>query len=722
MDNLEQLPASKNAANSENGIQPENQSGKNNVEKQEKTMAKVEKLISEAEKLKIIALITGKDLKKGSQQNQEQQPEQEQVEKLISETEKQKIAALITGKVMEKDLQQNQKLQPEQEQIEATTKEILKPEEVSEIQQLIAPDQHLDDEDDEDDDGHDFTTLDKLQLVETLEETVENSDIPQIKSKVAAIKVHFLKLNKEDIEKEMEQFILDGGDKDSYSHTDDPLETRFKAAFNKYKENKARFNELLEKQKQENLQAKNTILEELKELIASEETLKKTYDEFKILQDKWKQIGQVPAGEITNLWNNYHFLVEKFFDKVKINRELRDLDLKKNLEAKIELSEKAEELLLETSITKSFKLLQKYHDEWKEIGPVPQEKKDEIWERFKTATDKINTLRREHYAQIHEEQMGHYETKVALCEKAEELVSELPESVSAWQKKSNEINDLFKLWKSVGQAPKKINDEIWNRFKAAMDTFFEGKKSFFAVIKEQQLENYNRKLELCVEAESIKDSEDWRKTTNRLKQLQQEWKDIGPVPRRHSDKIWKRFRAACDSFFSRKAEHFSGMKANEEDNLKKKLELISRIEAFEVKKSRSENLDAAKAFQREWMEIGFVPIKKKDQLQQQYRKVVDKLFEKMKISEAELTAVEYRGMVENMKEDPDARDRIRRERNTLSAKISQLREEIQLWENNIGFFAQSKQADLMKAEYEKKINRAKNDLKILESKLKILVE
>jgi hypothetical protein len=684
MDNLEQSHSSENAAASENGIQPENKSGNNNVEKQEKTMTKVKNLISKEEKSKIIALITGKELQENNQEDQNQSPEKEQVK-------------------------------------EKTT-ELIKPKEVSEIQHLIAPDQHLDDEDDEEDDAHDFSSLNKLQLVELLEETVENSEIPQIKSKVASIKVNFLKLNKEDIEKEMEQFILDGGDKESYTHTDDPLEIRFKAAFNKYKENKARFNELFEKQKQENLQAKNLILDELKELIASEETLKKTYDEFKILQDKWKAIGQVPAGEITNLWNNYHFLVEKFFDKVKINRELRDLDLKKNLEAKIELCEKAEELLLETSITKSFKLLQKYHDEWKEIGPVPQEKKDEIWERFKTATDKINTLRREHYAKVHEEQMAHFETKVALCEKAEELVAELPESVSAWQKKSNEINDLFKLWKSVGQAPKKMNDEVWNRFKAAMDTFFEGKKAYFAVIKDQQLENYNRKLELCVEAESIQDSDDWRKTTNRLKQLQQEWKDIGPVPRRHSDKIWKRFRSACDSFFKRKAEHFTGMKANEEDNLKKKLELISRIEAFEVKKNRSENLDAAKAFQREWMEIGFVPIKKKDQLQQQYRKVVDNLFDRMKISEAELTAVEYRGMVENMKDDPDSRDRMRRERNNLSGKVNKLREEIQLWENNIGFFSHSKQAEIMKAEYEKKISRAKNDLKILESKLKILIE
>lgn len=601
--------------------------------------------------------------------------------------------------------------------------DIIKPKEVSEIQQLIAPDQpYDDDEDDDNEPSHDFSTLNKLQLVELLEETVQEVDISKIKEKVSAIKVYFLKLNKEDIEHEMEQFIADGGDKESYTHVDDPLESRFKAAFGKYKESKAHFNELLEKQKQENLQLKNTILEDLKVLIASEETLKKTYDEFKVLQDKWKAIGQVPAGEVNNLWNNYHFLVEKFFDKVKINRELRDLDLKKNLESKIELCEKAEELLLEKSITKSFKLLQKYHDEWKEIGPVPQDKKDEIWDRFKVATDKFNVLRREHYAQIQEEQMTNYEAKVALCEKAEEISTDNLNSVSSWQKKSNEVSELFKVWKSIGQAPKKLNDEIWTRFKASMDNFFDAKKAFFSVIKEQQMENYNRKLDLCVEAESYNESTDWRKTTDQLKRLQQEWKKIGPVPRRHSDKIWKRFRAACDSFFSRKSEHFTGLKANEEENLQKKKALLGKIEAFEVKKSRSENLDAAKAFQREWMEIGFVPIKVKDQLQLQYRKAIDGLFDKMKISESELSASEYRGMVENMKDDPDSRDRVRRERNALTGKVAKLREEINLWENNIGFFAQSKQAEIMKAEYEKKISRAKNDLKILESKLKVIMD
>ena len=520
----------------------------------------------------------------------------------------------------------------------------------------------------------------------------------------------------------MEQFILDGGDKENYEHVEDPLEARFRAAFNIFKDNKAKYNDALEEQKVANLQQKNAILEELKQLINSEETLKKTYDEFRALQDKWKEIGQVPAAEITNLWNNYHFLIEKFYDKVKINRELRDLDLKKNLEAKIELCEKTEELLLEKSVTKSFKLLQKYHDEWKEIGPVPQEKKDEIWERFKNTTDKINQIRREHYSKIQDEQQANLDAKVAICEKIEELLNDNINSIGAWQKKSNEVNELFKVWKSVGPAQKKQNDEIWNRFKGSMDAFFANKKEFFSRLKEQQLDNYNRKLQLCIEAEALAESKEWKKATDQIKKLQEEWKKIGPVPKRHSDKIWKRFRSACDAFFTSKSEHFSGIKGVEDENLKLKRELLERIKAYEITANRSENMNAIKAFQREWMAIGYVPMKYKDATQDEYRKSIDALFEKMKITQNEISTAEYRTMVEGLKDDPESRDKVRRERNILTNKITKLREEISVLENNIGFFSGSKQSELMRAEYEKKISRTKNDIKVLEAKLKILNE
>ncbi len=579
-----------------------------------------------------------------------------------------------------------------------------------------------DEENEEVETDYDFSNCNKLELIEILEETVQDTDVVKIKDKVVSIKSNFLRICKEERDKEMEQFILDGGEKENYEHVEDPLEIRFKVAFNIFRDNKLKYNELLEAQKLVNLQQKNAILEELKQLINSEETLKKTYDEFRVLQDRWKEIGQVPATEITNLWNNYHFLVEKFYDKVKINRELRDLDLKKNLEAKIELCEKTEELLLEKSVTKAFKLLQKYHDEWKEIGPVPQEKKDEIWERFKNTTDKINQVRREHYSKIQEEQQSNYDAKVAICEKIEELLNDNINSIGAWQKKSNDVNDLFKVWKTIGPAQKKLNDDIWARFKGSMDTFFSNKKEFFSRLKEQQLENYNKKLQLCVEVEALVDSKEWKKATERIKKLQEEWKKIGPVPKRHSDKIWKRFRSACDTFFTNKSEHFSGIKGVEEENLKLKRELIERIKSYEIKKERSENMDAIKAFQREWMSIGYVPMKYKDATQDEYRKSIDALFDKMKLNENEISTAEYRNMVEGMKEDPESRDKVRKERNILTNKINKLREEISVLENNIGFFSNSKQSEIMKAEYEKKINRAKNDVKVLEAKLKILNE
>jgi hypothetical protein len=579
-----------------------------------------------------------------------------------------------------------------------------------------------DDENEEVETDYDFSALNKLELIEILEETVQDADVVKIKDKVVAIKSNFLRICKEERDREMEQFILDGGDKENYEHVEDPLEVRFKAAFNIFRDNKLKYNEAVEEQKVVNLQQKNAILEELKQLINSEETLKKTYDEFRSLQDRWKEIGQVPATEITNLWNNYHFLVEKFYDKVKINRELRDLDLKKNLEAKIELCEKTEELLLEKSVTKAFKLLQKYHDEWKEIGPVPQEKKDEIWERFKNTTDKINQVRREHYSKIQEEQQGNYDAKAAICEKIEELLNDNINSIGAWQKKSNDVNELFKIWKTIGPAQKKLNDEIWARFKGSMDAFFANKKEFFSRLKEQQLENYNRKLQLCVEAEALADSKEWKKATDRIKKLQEEWKKIGPVPKRHSDKIWKRFRSACDAFFTSKSEHFSGIKGVEEENLRLKRELLERIKAYEIKAERSENMEAIKAFQREWMAIGYVPMKYKDATQDEYRKSIDALFDKMKFNENEISTAQYRNMVEGMKDDPESRDKVRRERNILTNKITKLREEISVLENNIGFFSGSKQSEIMRAEYEKKINRAKNDVKVLEAKLKILNE
>ncbi len=567
----------------------------------------------------------------------------------------------------------------------------------------------------------DYEHLNKQELVEMLEDIVDEKDVSIIKQKIAQIKVAFYHRNKEDIDNKLHDFIAGGGKEEAYHHVPDPLEQRFHQAFMIYKHNKAKFSEALEKDKQVNLTKKLDILEELKELINSEETLKKTYDEFKVLQDKWKEVGMVPAAELNNLWQNYHFLVEKFFDKVRINKELRDLDLKKNLEQKIELCKKAEELLLEDSVTKSFKLLQQYHDEWREIGPVPRENKDEVWERFKAATDQINVRRREHYKELHEEQLANYEAKEALCVQAEAFLSENEsDSVKGWQKATDKMNELLKMWKSIGRAPKVHNDEIWKRFKSSLDQFYSAKRSFFSVLKEQQLENYNRKLDLCIRAEAIKLSEDWKATTNDLIQLQKEWKEIGPVPRKYSDKIWKRFRAACDEFFNRKSEFYKNSHDQEDENLKKKQQIIQDIKNFELKEDKNNNLEALKEFQKRWLEIGHVPFHDKDKVYKQYRDALDELMGKLGVSKTDLSAKGYQSKLDVFKNAPDWERRLSKERSAMANKLKKLKDDIILWENNIGFFSNSKQSTVLKAEFEKKIERAKKDFELLKQKIKMI--
>ena len=574
-----------------------------------------------------------------------------------------------------------------------------------------------------------FENLDREQLVGKLEELVTDSNVNAIKSAVGLIRLAFLKLNKE-FKQELYQKLAEVTD-DTDAETaaeaqpmqDDAIEDRFKAAFNIYKQNKGKYIEEQEKIKIKNLVAKNQILDELKILINSEETLKKTYDEFKILQESWKTIGMVPKGDINNLWQNYHFLVEKFFDKVKINKELKDLDLKKNLEAKVHLCEKAEELLLESSIIKSFKNLQQYHEEWKEIGPVPQDKKDDLWDRFRSATEKINDRRREYYNEMQESLEQNLTAKVILCEKAEQLMATESDSIKAWQDVTSQFTELLKIWKTIGPAPKKQNNEIWARFKTSLDGFFNAKKEYFNKLKEQQMDNFNLKLDLCVQAEALRNSTDWKNTSRELINLQNEWKKVGPVPRKQSDRIWKRFRAACDEFFSTKSEYFKNVSGHEEENMKLKLDLIEKVKEFSVGDDRNLAVDTLKDYQRQWMEIGHVPIKEKDRLQTDFRALINKHFEKLKVDSVSMGASNYRNRVERMaKDSPDAGRVISKERGFVQGKIQQLQDEIKTWENNIGFFAKSKTANLLKQEFEKKIDKAKEELQLLEAKMKMLRE
>ncbi|MDD4603060.1 MAG: DUF349 domain-containing protein [Bacteroidales bacterium] len=620
----------------------------------------------------------------------------------------------VTG--VETTMDQTEKLEPLEESLETTLVDNLEEHSDEHLESLseaaieqITPEGEVN-----------YETFSRPELVDMLEKAVAETDFNAIKTKIALIKVAYLKKKKEESLKKYEAVAEEGGSKEDLAPEPDAIDIRFNDLFSIYKTNKARHLEEQEKIKQENLKKKFLILDELKTLINSEETLKKTYDEFKTLQERWKEVGMVPRTEINNLWQNYHFLVEKFFEKVKLNKELKDLDLRKNLEAKMSLCEKTEELLLETSVIKSFKKLQKFHEEWKEIGPVPADKKDEIWERFKTATDKINDRRREHYSLIEGDQLKNLETKTALCEQAEETLNLPNETIKSWQENTNKINDLLKIWKTIGPVPQQVNAEIWDRFKSSLDSFFSIKKEYFDKLKEQQLHNYNLKVELCMQAEALKSSSDWKKTTNELIRLQGEWKKVGPVPKKHSDKIWKRFRAACDDFFNAKQAYFTNIQASEGDNLNKKLELMNRLKEYQFGEDKSANLEVLKNFQREWTEIGHVPMKDKDKLQNEFRTLVNEHLDKLKISEVELSTINFQAKFDHLKNDPNARRTISKEREFLFNKISKMKEEITLWENNIGFFAKSKSAALVKEEFENKINKAKSELKVLEAKMKIL--
>lgn len=500
----------------------------------------------------------------------------------------------------------------------------------------------------------------------------------------------------------------------------DELETRFNAAFQTFKDNKAAFIEELEQQKQKNLDAKSNIIEGLKRLLETETNLKVLNDHVKAFQEQWKAIGPVPQSESTNLWQNYHFYIEKFFDIVRMNREMRMLDYKKNLESKLLLCEKAESLLLEESINQSFNELQELHRQWKEIGPVPDDKKEEIWERFKTASDQINQRRREHYDKLFAEEQNNYNAKVVLCEQAEEIVAQPVEGVSGYNAISDKLTELFTLWKTLGPAPAKLNDEIWNRFKSTLDKFFQQKKEYFQQIKDVQMQNYNQKLNLAIQAEGIADRTDWKQATSEILALQTEWKSIGATPRKYSDQVWKRFRAACDKFFEAKAKFFNNVEGEESENLRKKEDLIQQILGYEFGEDRNANLDAMKAFQKEWLEIGFVPRADKDRIYTAYREAINKRFAELKVNAEEMRQSRFQSRINDIMRNPNADKLIDREKTNLSTRLARLKEDIVLWENNLGFFSNSKNAEILTAEFRKKIEAAKKEVAELEYKIKMM--
>ncbi len=580
-----------------------------------------------------------------------------------------------------------------------------------------------------------YASLNLEQCVSELERLVDGPDVNAIKQRVGVLRsriIDFLKERRREAvaaynaakaaaeAKSAENPEEPVAEPEAPSNEPDETELRFNKAFQKFKDAKAKFVEELEAQKLKNFDAKKQIIDGLRNLVETESNLKVLNDKFKEFQEAWKNIGPVPQAESTNLWQNYHFYVEKFFDILRMNKEMRALDLKKNLESKLELCEKAESLLLVDSINQSFKELQSLHEQWKEIGPVPEEKKEEVWERFKSASDQINARRKEFYDRLFAEEQNNYNAKVVLCEQAEEAVSNISGSLKEYNSISDKLTELLTVWKTLGPAPAKLNDEIWNRFKSTLDKFFAAKKEYFQNIKETQTQNYNKKLNLVLQAEGIADRTDWKQATEEMLKLQAEWKTIGTIPRKYSDQVWKRFRAACDKFFEAKSNYFKNVQEVENENLKKKEELVQKILAHEFGDDRAANMEVLKAYQNEWIEIGFVPKKEKDKIYAQYREALDKRFAELKISADDLRHTRFQSRIDNILNSPDASKMIDKEKNNLRNRLNQLREDIPLWENNLGFFANSKNAEIVTAEFRKKIEAAKAEAKDLEYKLAMM--
>jgi hypothetical protein len=566
----------------------------------------------------------------------------------------------------------------------------------------------------------DYTKLTKEQLVEELRKIIEERPVQEVKDEVDQIRFQFTKKHKAEIDQLRRRFLEQGGQPQDFKPEEDPLEKQLKAYIEQFREKRSAFNREQEENKQKNLEEKYRIIEEIKDLVNRKESLNKTFQEFRDLQARWREVGLVPQANVKDLWETYHHHVEKFYDYIKINKELRDLDLKKNLEAKIKLCEKAEELLLEPNIVNAFKTLQTYHDQWREIGPVPAEMRTEIWERFKEATSKINRKHQEYYDNLKQEQRNNLESKKLLCEKAEEIADMDINSYREWDQRSDEMKELQKIWKTIGFAPRKDNNKIYDRFRTACDRFFNNKREFYAKNREEQSNNLQLKTDLCIQAEALKDSTEWRKTTEDLIQLQKHWKQIGPVPKKYSDSIWKRFRAACDEFFNRKSEHFGNIDSKYEQNLNLKEQLIKDIESFTLSNDVEENLKQLKEFQRRWAEIGFVPIKKKDEIQQRYREAINTKFDKLKIDDTEKNIIKFKTKLDDLSTKPRSNYRLRQDRDKFVNKLKQLESDIVLWENNIGFFAKSKNADQMITEVEHKIKDAKEKMKVLQEKIELI--
>jgi len=565
-----------------------------------------------------------------------------------------------------------------------------------------------------------YANLSEVELIGALRTLLENEDFESVRDDIDAIKIYFFRLYRASIEAQKAAFAEAGGNLEEFKAEPDPYESDLRTLLKQYQDKRNEHNKKSDELKEKNLQKKYEIIEEIKALINNKESINKTFHDFRDLQNRWREIGSVPQAKLKDLWDTYHHHVENFYDFIKINKELRDLDLKKNLEAKIEICEKSEELLVEPSIIKAFNVLQKYHEQWREVGPVPRDKKDELWERFKAATSIINKKHQDYFEGRKSEQKKNLDAKIALCEKVEEIANTDIDVHRDWDERSKELIELQKVWRTIGFAPKKDNNKIYERFRIASDKFFDRKREFYNQNKEEQNSNLQLKTDLCLQAEALKDSTEWKKTADEFIAIQKAWKEIGPVPRKYSDVIWKRFRAACDFFFENKSKHFSSIDGEQLENLRLKKELLEEVKQFALTGDDSADLDKLKDFQRRFTDIGHVPFKDKDAIQNDFRDVINKHFDELRIDEKRRNLMKFKTKVVNNTTSGRGQNKMRFEREKYMIKLKQMETDLALLDNNIGFFANTKNAEALIDDVNQKIASTKEKIEFLKEKIRIM--
>lgn len=566
----------------------------------------------------------------------------------------------------------------------------------------------------------DYNSFSKQELVVALSALIEK-DIELIKDEVEIIKQSFYKKSKAEIEDQKKAFIENGGEELDFVAQKDDSEDKLKELLNSFKAKKAALTAQKEKEKEDNLLQKQHVIEQMKALVEKNDDVSIHINEFRTLQQKWKSIGHVPAQAATELWKQYNSYQEAFWDLIKINNELREYDFKKNLEAKTQLCVIAEKLDQEEDVVSAFQQLQKLHEEWHELGPVARELRDEIWNRFRDASAVINKKHQGYFDGIRKLEEENLQLKIALCEKIEAFDFSGNKTYKSWDEGTQTILAWQDEWRAIGFAPRKSNQKTYERYRNACDAYFKAKADFYKESKNQLNENLTKKTTLCEQAESLKESTDWKETTDKLIQMQKEWKSIGPIPKKISDDLWKRFIAACDYFFDKKNKTFSGQKNTESENLTKKKELIQKIEAFESKGSPAESLAALRELMAEWNTIGHVPFKEKDKIYKEYRTVVDKQFDKLNIDASQRRLDNFKNNLKDMSSQGE--NKLFRERDKLVRAFEHLKSEIATYENNIGFFTtSSKKGGGLIKEMERKIESLKEESKLIEQKINLIEE